>query len=123
MSTPLPTEPARKRSQGQKVPGQASGLITAPSKRATECELLHTHGKLSPVTRVKGELSGNSTLNENQRRADAMHLAFRQACARLELTGSTPVIELVAQRIIELARAGECDPDRLTASAVSTFEG
>jgi hypothetical protein len=52
-----------------------------------------------------------------------MHLAFKQACARLELTGSTPVIELVAIRIVELARAGEFDPDRLTEATVAMFEG
>jgi hypothetical protein len=62
-------------------------------------------------------------VNEYHRRADVMHLAFKQACARLELTGSTPVIELVAIRIIELARAGESDPERLTESTVATFEG
>jgi hypothetical protein len=66
---------------------------------------------------------GNATVGENQRRADVMNVAFKQACARLGLTGSTPVIELVAQKIIELARAGESDPDRLTEPAVSTFEG
>jgi hypothetical protein len=43
--------------------------------------------------------------------------------APLELTGSTPVIELVALRILELASAGESDPDRLTECAVATFEG
>jgi hypothetical protein len=42
---------------------------------------------------------------------DAMNCAFKQACARLELTGSTPVIELVALRILELASAGESDPE------------
>jgi hypothetical protein len=52
-----------------------------------------------------------------------MHRAFRQACARLEPDGSTPVIELVAVRIVELVRAGECDPDKLTEATVSTFEG
>jgi hypothetical protein len=41
----------------------------------------------------------------------------------LELTGSTPVIELVAVRVVELARDGESDPDRLTEATVSTFEG
>ena len=62
-------------------------------------------------------------LNTNQHRVDAMNLALRQACARLGLTGSTPVIELVAVRIVELASAGESDPDRLTESTVATFEG
>jgi hypothetical protein len=34
-----------------------------------------------------------------------------------------PVAELVAVRIVELARTGEFDPDRLTEATVSTFEG
>jgi hypothetical protein len=33
------------------------------------------------------------------------------------------VVELVAVRILELTRAGEFDPDRLTDAAVATFEG
>jgi hypothetical protein len=61
-------------------------------------------------------------LSEDERR-EAMNRAFRQACARLELTGSTPVVELVAVRILELARTGESDPNILTEAAVSTFEG
>jgi hypothetical protein len=61
-------------------------------------------------------------LSEDERR-DAENRAFAQACARLGLTGSTPLIELVAIRILELARAGEFDPDRLTEAAVATFEG
>jgi hypothetical protein len=60
-------------------------------------------------------------LSEDERR-EAMNRAFKQACARLELTGSTPVVELVAVRILELARAGEFDPDRLAEAAVSTFK-
>jgi hypothetical protein len=61
-------------------------------------------------------------VDDERQRSDAMNRAFKQACARLELTGS-PVVELVAVRILELARAGESDPDRLTEAAVSTFEG
>ena len=53
---------------------------------------------------------------------DAMNRAFRQACARLRITGSTPVIELVAVRILELARLGEVDIDRLVDAAVATFD-
>jgi hypothetical protein len=60
-------------------------------------------------------------LSDDERR-EAMNRAFRQACSRLELTGATPVIELVAIRIVELVRAGESDPDRLTDATVSTFE-
>jgi hypothetical protein len=53
---------------------------------------------------------------------EAMHRAFKQACAGLGLTGSTPVIELVAIRIVELARAGEFDPDKLTETVVAEFQ-
>ena len=61
-------------------------------------------------------------MSEDERR-EAMNRAFRQAYARLKLTGSTPVVELIAVRILELARDGEFDPDRLTdATTVSTFE-
>jgi hypothetical protein len=60
-------------------------------------------------------------LSEEEYR-DAMNRAFRQACARLRITGSTPVIELVAVRILELARLGEVDIDRLVDAAVATFD-
>jgi hypothetical protein len=59
-------------------------------------------------------------LSEDERH-EAMNRAFKQACARLELTGS-PLVELVAVRILELVRAGESDPDRLTEATVSTFK-
>jgi hypothetical protein len=52
---------------------------------------------------------------------DAMNRAFKQACARIGLTGSTPVIELVAVRILELAYAGEFDPDKLRNTVVAEF--
>jgi hypothetical protein len=68
-------------------------------------------------------LRGEFDVSEDQRRVDAMNLAFKQACARLGLTGSTPVVELVAVRIVELVRDGECDPDRLSDAAVATFAG
>ena len=61
-------------------------------------------------------------MSEDERR-EAMNRAFKQACSRLELTGATPLVELVAVRILELARDGEFDPDRLTDATVSTFEG
>jgi len=52
---------------------------------------------------------------------DAMNQAFRETCAKLGLTGSTPVIELVAIRIVELANAGELDPGKLTEIVSSEF--
>jgi hypothetical protein len=66
--------------------------------------------------------TGDATLSEDEHR-EGMNRAFREACARLELTGGTPVVELVAVRILELTRAGEFDPDRLIEATVSTFEG
>ena len=61
-------------------------------------------------------------MSEDERR-EAMNRAFKQACDRLELTGSTPVVELVAIRIVELARDGEFDPDKLTETVVAEFDG
>jgi hypothetical protein len=52
---------------------------------------------------------------------DAMNRAFRQACARMGLTGSTPVIELVAVRILELAYGGELDPEKMAETVVAEF--
>jgi hypothetical protein len=52
---------------------------------------------------------------------DAMNRAFRQACARMGLTGSTPVIELVAVRILEIAYGGEFDPDTMAEKVVAEF--
>jgi hypothetical protein len=72
---------------------------------------------------AKGEPSRGSHVDDERQRSDAMNRAFRQACARLELTGATPVVELVAVRILELVRTGESDPDRLTEATVSTFDG
>jgi hypothetical protein len=75
--------------------------------------------------------SGTSKLGEDQRgsapsfsaaQIDAMNRAFKMACARLGLTGSTPVIELVAVRILELTYAGEFDPDKLTETVLAEFD-
>jgi hypothetical protein len=52
--------------------------------------------------------------------AEAMHSALKRAASRL--AAASPVIELVAIRIIELARAGEFDPDKLTETVVGEFE-
>jgi hypothetical protein len=55
---------------------------------------------------------------------DAMHKAFKQVCTRLRLTGAKaiPVVELVAIRIVELAHAGEFDPDKLTDIVLAEFD-
>jgi hypothetical protein len=52
----------------------------------------------------------------------AMGDAYDKAIAILPHTGSERVIrELVAKRIVRLARRGECDPDHLCSSALSGF--
>jgi hypothetical protein len=90
--------------------------------KATECQVVHTHSKVTALPfALRASCVGDSTVDEEQR-VDAMNCAFKQACARLELTGSTPVIELVAFRILELASAGESDPERLTELTVATFQ-
>jgi hypothetical protein len=55
---------------------------------------------------------------------EAMHKAFEQVRTRLRLTGAKalPVAELVAIRIVELAQAGEFDPDKLTEAVVAEFD-
>ena len=54
---------------------------------------------------------------------EAMRKAFDAVCARLELSAGTEdqATELVASKIIELARAGERNAERLTARALAEF--
>ena len=47
-----------------------------------------------------------------------MHRAFEAVCVTLQLSMSS---ELVGEKIIELARAGERNPDRLTARVLAEF--
>jgi len=51
-----------------------------------------------------------------------VHRALKQAYARMGPMGTTPVIEIVAIRIVELARAGEFDADKLTDIVVAEFD-
>ena len=63
------------------------------------------------------------TLAFDPEHIEAMRKAFDVACARLELfigTGDHRT-ELVARRIIELARAGERDANRLAACVLAEF--
>jgi hypothetical protein len=55
---------------------------------------------------------------------DAMYEALEQVRTRLRLTGAkaAPVVERVAVRIVELACAGEFDPNKLTDTVVAEFE-
>ncbi len=53
---------------------------------------------------------------------EAMHRALKQAYARMGPLAATPVIEIVAIRIVELGRTGEFDPDKLTDTVLSEFD-
>jgi hypothetical protein len=53
---------------------------------------------------------------------EAMRLAFRKACEALKLGDTADAsAELVAEKIIGLAKAGEIDPERLCSHAVHGF--
>jgi hypothetical protein len=52
----------------------------------------------------------------------ALGAAFECACKALQLTDRTdPVTEMVAKRIIDLAKTGERDPELLCAAVLQTF--
>jgi hypothetical protein len=97
-----------------------------------ECEVLHTCSNCPalPMGTKGAPYRETSQLSEYPRgnapsfsadQIDAMNRAFRQACARMGLTGSTPVIELVAVRILEIAYGGEFDPDTMAEKVVAEF--
>jgi hypothetical protein len=51
---------------------------------------------------------------------EAMRLAFHRACEALQLRGTSEAItEIVAAKIIEFAKAGEVDPERLFSKVLS----
>ena len=52
-----------------------------------------------------------------------MHRAFEAVCVKLQLSmgSDDKVTELVGEKVIELARAGEHDADRLTARVLAEF--
>jgi hypothetical protein len=53
---------------------------------------------------------------------EAMHCALKQAADRARLAGATLLIELIAIRILELARAGEFDPEKITETLFAEFD-
>jgi hypothetical protein len=59
----------------------------------------------------------------NFEQVEAMHAAFVAACATLKLCVGVAdrATELVALKIIDLALAGECDKDKLTALTLAEF--
>ena len=53
---------------------------------------------------------------------EAMDHAFTAVCGSLSLTGNDPIAEIAARAIIDLARSGERDPDRLRDLALVTLK-
>jgi hypothetical protein len=96
-------------------------------------DLSHT----GAINALRASRAGNFQLSEaiNGRRRsapffrpdqiEAMHKAFEQVRTRMGLTDAKalPVVDLVAIRIVELAREGEFDPDKLTETVVAEFDG
>ena len=57
-------------------------------------------------------------------RIEAMRLAFHKACAILQLSDEDDAFtELVAEKIIEVAKTGESDPERLCSRALDGLSG
>jgi hypothetical protein len=53
---------------------------------------------------------------------EAMRSAFHVACEALELQGTSDAFtEIVAAKIVELAKAGEVDPERLCSKVLSSL--
>jgi hypothetical protein len=51
---------------------------------------------------------------------EAIRLAFHRACEALQLQGTSDALtEIVATKIIEFAKAGEVDPERLCSKVLS----
>jgi hypothetical protein len=79
-------------------------------------------GNLHLSEAINGRRRGAPFFRPDQ--IEAMHKAFEQVRTRLRLTGAKalPVAELVAIRIVELAQAGEFDPDKLTETVVAELD-
>jgi hypothetical protein len=62
--------------------------------------------------------------NVDPEHIEAMRAAFRRVCDVLQLNGNTedPLTELVVLKIVELAKAGELDPERLCIDVLAELE-
>jgi hypothetical protein len=56
---------------------------------------------------------------------ETMRSAFRKVCDALQLScdANDPMTEMIVMKIVELARAGELDPDRLCSRALVELNG
>jgi hypothetical protein len=56
---------------------------------------------------------------------EAMRAAFRRVCDILQLNceADDPMTEIVVMKIVELAKAGELDPERLCLAVIADLDG
>jgi hypothetical protein len=80
------------------------------------------HWELPRLSKANGQRQSAPPFHPDQ--IEAMHRALEQVRTRLRLTGAKamPVVELLAIRIVELAHAGEFDPDKLTERLLAEFD-
>jgi hypothetical protein len=65
-----------------------------------------------------------SKFNADPEHIEAMRAAFYRVCDVLQLDGDThdPLTELVVMKIVELARGGELDPERMCIDVLAELE-
>ena len=98
-------------------------FVFVTNLRAAEGNLLSPGGGPIPHRQLTMPRPASSNFAYEPEHIQAMHRAFDAVCAKLELSTAAvdQVTELVALRIIELARAGERDASRLTARTLAEF--
>jgi hypothetical protein len=104
-----------RRHAGARHPGQ-SNTFTPPWR----CRHFSSRGKVHPTVRQKADLG---TVFDD-RATRAMGEAFDAACKELHDRGQSSIVYgVIAARIIEAARSGERDPERLKEEALAAFSG
>ena len=98
-------------------------FVFVTNLRAAGGNLLSAGGGPIPHRQLTMPRPASSIFAYEPEHIQAMHRAFDAVCAKLELSTAAvdQVTELVALRIIELARAGEQDANRLTARTLAEF--
>jgi hypothetical protein len=77
-------------------------------------------GIMTPVVRFVKETELGSVFDDQATKA--MGDAFDAACKDLDAAGQSSVVyEAIAKRIIEIAKSGERDPNRLRDGALTAF--
>jgi hypothetical protein len=101
-------------------PPQASnfGGAFCPSQK-NSCENSKRAIMISPGNRTKESPMPSEETVYQPELIDAMHAALVAVCARLRLRVGSPASDRVALTIVDLAKAGECDPKKLASLTLS----